>query len=155
MHIVQGDLIEMALQGHFDIIVHGCNCFHTMGTGIAKQIKDIFYSAYIADTKTTYGSRSKLGTYSFSDELIFINSEPRFVRVINAYTQFNYSRNQPEVDYDAIDQVFELISLDYKYKRIGIPKIGTGHAGGDWNIISDIITKHTTDMDITVVEYRG
>ena len=39
MNIVKGCLIELAVEGNFDVIVHGCNCFNTMGAGIAKQIK--------------------------------------------------------------------------------------------------------------------
>ena len=39
MKIIKGDLIKLALQGEFDVIVHGCNCFCTMGAGIAKSIK--------------------------------------------------------------------------------------------------------------------
>jgi len=30
------------------IIVHGCNCFCTMGAGIAKTIKELYPSAYLA-----------------------------------------------------------------------------------------------------------
>ena len=35
---VQGNLIHMALDGHFDAIVHGCNCFSTQKAGIAAQM---------------------------------------------------------------------------------------------------------------------
>ena len=49
MKKVYGDLIEMAEHGDFDVIVHGCNCFCTMGAGIALQIKHHFPEAYYAD----------------------------------------------------------------------------------------------------------
>jgi hypothetical protein len=39
MKTVYGDLVKLAIAGNFDVIVHGCNCYHTMGAGIAKQIK--------------------------------------------------------------------------------------------------------------------
>lgn len=48
---VEGDLVKMANMGKFDLILHGCNCRNTMGSGIAKQIKDKFPDAYEADTK--------------------------------------------------------------------------------------------------------
>ena len=35
-----GDLIEMAVCGDFNLIAHGCNCFCTMGAGIAKGIRE-------------------------------------------------------------------------------------------------------------------
>ena len=57
MKVVYGDLIDMALEGHFDVIVHGCNCFCAMGAGIAKQIKETFRSAYNEDLKTNEWSK--------------------------------------------------------------------------------------------------
>ena len=43
MKTVKGDLIHLALAGEFDVIVHGCNCYCTMGVGIAKTIKQKFH----------------------------------------------------------------------------------------------------------------
>ena len=40
MKIIQGDLLQLAKQGDFDVIIQGCNCFCTMGAGIAKSIKN-------------------------------------------------------------------------------------------------------------------
>ena len=42
MKTIQGNLIHLAQNGEFDLIVHGCNCFCTMGAGIAKGIKAAF-----------------------------------------------------------------------------------------------------------------
>ena len=39
---IKGDLIELAKQGKFDVIAHGCNCFCTMGAGIAVPMKVAF-----------------------------------------------------------------------------------------------------------------
>jgi len=33
MKTIQGNLIHLAQDGEFDLIVHGCNCFCTMGAG--------------------------------------------------------------------------------------------------------------------------
>lgn len=59
LKIMHGDLIKLALTGDFDVIVHGCNCFNTMGAGIAKTIKQTFPEAYQADLKTEKGSKQK------------------------------------------------------------------------------------------------
>ena len=40
MNKIKGDLIKFAINGKFDVIIHGCNCFCTMGAGIAKTIKE-------------------------------------------------------------------------------------------------------------------
>jgi O-acetyl-ADP-ribose deacetylase (regulator of RNase III) len=38
---INGDLIELALQDKFNVIAHGCNCFCTQKSGIAKQIPNL------------------------------------------------------------------------------------------------------------------
>ena len=65
MKRIEGDLIQKAKDGEFDLIVHGCNCFCTMGAGIAKQIKKNFPQAFEEDLKTEKGDHGKLGTITF------------------------------------------------------------------------------------------
>jgi hypothetical protein len=67
MNVVQGDLLQMALAGRFDVIIHGCNCLCAMGKGIALSIKQQFPEAYDADRRTERGARAKLGTISHAD----------------------------------------------------------------------------------------
>ena len=62
----QGDLLQMAREGQFDAVVHGCNCFCTMGSGIARQVREQYPSAYEADCKTVGGDIRKLGNYTFT-----------------------------------------------------------------------------------------
>lgn len=136
MMYVNGDLIKLANHGDFDIIIHGCNCFCTMGAGIAKAIKQEFPSAYFeADLKTQKGLRNKLGTYSLSIE--------RGLVIINAYTQYTYWDKNDMLDYSAVLSVFQKIKLDFDSSevipKIGIPKIGAGLAGGDWERIEELI----------------
>jgi O-acetyl-ADP-ribose deacetylase (regulator of RNase III) len=152
MKIVKGDLIKMGLNGDFDVITHGCNCFWTMGAGIAKQIEDIFPEAMIADQKTTFANRDKLGTLSYA---IVKNAIGKNLIVVNAYTQFEYTRDKVDVEYDALRKCFQNIKQSFSGKRIGYPKIGAGLAGGDWNIISKIIDEELKDEDHTLVLWEG
>ena len=64
MKVVRGDLVMLALDGRFEVIIHGCNCQCAMGAGIAKTIKQAFPEAYDADKATAKGSRRKLGSMS-------------------------------------------------------------------------------------------
>jgi hypothetical protein len=65
MKTVKGNLIELAEQGEFNIIVQGCNCFETMGSGIAREIKERYPAAYEADMKYSHaGDYDKLGCFS-------------------------------------------------------------------------------------------
>ena len=147
---IKGDLVKLFKEGQFDVIVHGCNCFNTMGAGIAKQIKAEFPGAYEEDCKTTRGYHKKLGLYS-----TYVHSHPNLTQfIINAYTQYEYVGEHP-LCYPAVITVFEELNRNvlFHHKSIGIPKIGAGLAGGDWDHILYLINKTTPLLDITLVEY--
>lgn len=146
---IKGDLIKLALNGDFDVIVHGCNCFCTMGGGIAYQISKFFPEAKEVDMKTTYGSRDKLGEYTKA-EVIKNNKK---IIVVNAYTQYDYGRSKINVDYFAIRNVFRKIAKDFAGLRIAYPKIGAGLAGGNWDVIISIINEELNGQNHTYVEY--
>jgi O-acetyl-ADP-ribose deacetylase (regulator of RNase III) len=149
MDTIQGDLLQFALDGRFDVIVHGCNCHCAMGKGIALSIKQQFPEAYEADQHTARGDRNKLGTVSAADiERLSV----RFT-VVNAYTQFHWRGPGVLADYDAIRSVFKHIKRKYWGRRIGYPKIGAGLAGGDWSVISAIIDEELAGEAHTLVEF--
>lgn len=149
MKIIKGDLIKLALDGHFDVIVHGCNCQCTMGAGIAKSIKEIFPEAYAADLSTTKGSREKLGSISAAT----VTRGGHQLTIVNGYTQFNWRGAGVLVDYDAVRTVMKEVKARVPERRIGYPKIGAGLAKGDWKLIAEIIDAELEDEDHTLVEY--
>jgi O-acetyl-ADP-ribose deacetylase (regulator of RNase III) len=144
MKIVTGNLIQMAKDSKFDVIVHGCNCFNTMGGGIARVIRETWPIVYEADCKTIRGDKKKLGTI---DPVLLNNN----VYVVNAYTQYYYGRGL-QVSYDAIRSCFSEIKNAFNDLKIGYPLIGAGLAGGDWNIISKIINEELEGCDHTLVK---
>lgn len=147
MNRIEGDLIALALAGRFDVIVHGCNCFRTMGAGIAKPIALAFPEALAADKATPRGDRGKLGTVSHAA----VSRDAAAFVVVNAYTQFDYRGRGRKVDYDAVTSCFEKIALDFAGQRIGYPMIGAGLAGGDWAILSARIDAALSGCDHTLV----
>lgn len=153
MKTTTGNLITLAEQGHFDVIVHGCNCFHTMGAGIAAEIKRRYPAAYSVDVaKSVKGDRSKLGTFTAA---LVTGPGPLWAEfvIVNAYTQYQYGvpKNNIFVSYNAVTQVFNSIARTYGAYRIGYPKIGAGLAGGKWDKISLIIDKCLDGVDHTLV----
>ena len=146
LKFIEGDLIQMAKDKKFDVIIHGCNCFNTMGAGIALQVKRNFKAAYQADQQTKKGDKKKLGTYT--------SAEVDGVTIVNAYTQYAFSKGVDAINYWAVRQVMRKISRDFKGKKIGYPMIGAGLAGGDWDLISLIIYEELKDQDHTLVKYK-
>lgn len=151
MKKVQGDLLQLALNGKFDVIVHGCNCFGAMGAGIALLIRDLFPEAFAADLETDMGDTKKLGTISSAS----ISRDGKNFTIVNGYTQYSYTGPGILVDYDAVKNVFINIKKQYTGLRIAYPKIGAGLAKGDWNTISDIIEAELEGEDHTLVEYKA
>jgi O-acetyl-ADP-ribose deacetylase (regulator of RNase III) len=150
MKTISGDLIQLAENGHFDVIAHGCNCFCTMGAGIAKAVKEIVPAAFEADKATQRGDRAKLGTCSFAEIALGSSS----LVVVNAYTQFDWRGRGPKVDYAAVRSCMGWIKQHYSGRRIGLPRIGAGLAGGDWPTIAAILEEELSGEDVILVEFK-
>ena len=118
------------------LIVHGCNCFCTMGSGIAGQIRRQYPEATFADDKTAPGDETKLGTYTWA------MCKNKTV-IINAYTQYKFGTDEVHADYGAIETALTQIVQDFKSfgKPIAMPKIGCGLAGGDWTVVEEILQR--------------
>jgi O-acetyl-ADP-ribose deacetylase (regulator of RNase III) len=148
--VIRGDLVKLALDGRFDVIVHGCNCQCAMGPGIAKTIKQVVPEAYRADLATAKGSRAKLGSLSAAT----VERNGRKLTIVNGYTQFHWRGSGVLVDYDAVRSVMRRVKESYSGRVIGYPQIGAGLAKGDWCIISTIIDEELAGEDHTLVEYQ-
>jgi O-acetyl-ADP-ribose deacetylase (regulator of RNase III) len=174
MKIIEGNLIVLAKQGHFDVITHGCNCFCTMGAGIAVDMRLNFdCDKFPMEAPEYKGDMNKLGTIDYQVKNLILDKPikignlnllaPDFggfpLVVVNSYTQYRYGSNHPDgmrkpVDYDAITLCFKKINHIFKGKSLGLPKIGCGLAGGDWNIVRQIIERELFDMDVTVIDFK-
>jgi O-acetyl-ADP-ribose deacetylase (regulator of RNase III) len=166
---IDGDLITLAKAGTFDVIAHGCNCHSTMGAGIAPQMAKAFGCDRFS--MELWGSDvNKLGNIDYQTVVLGENTiwsledyknnrnEPELI-VVNAYTQFNYGRNHADGDakplsYEALTLCMKKMNALFVGKHIGLPKIGAGLAGGDWEKIKAIIQRELKDCQVTVVNYK-
>ena len=98
-----GDLIDLAMKGEFDVIVHGCNCECIMGGGIAKQIKKAFPETFEADCGTKKADASKIGGISYAK--VKLENNRRLV-IVNGYTQLLAGG---QVNYDAVRDVMKQV----------------------------------------------
>lgn len=164
---VKGDLIELGLKGEFDVIAHGCNCFSTQGAGIAKQMNDVFFTGIYPmelDSETPGGEGgdnlflhnfNKLGCIDYltielknpthSENIIYP------LTIVNMYTQYNPGK---DLNYLALEMCLVKMNHIFKGKRIGLPMVGAGIAGGDWSKIKKIMRKTLVDVHLTVVVYQ-
>lgn len=154
---IDGDLIEEAFKGSFDVIVQGNNCFCVQGAGLAPQMVKAFNTDLFKMEGEQYkGDINKLGNIDYQTRWL-IDPKKSLV-VVNAYTQYNYGANHADgdkrpVDYEAIALVMRKINRTFAGKTIGIPHvIGAGLAGGNPGIIIDIIKRELKDMDVIMVK---
>ena len=127
----KGNLLDLAEAGEFDIVVQGCNCFNTMGGGIAREIRERYPAAALFDNETEKGDYNKLGNYT----LVYPEFTNGKFLIVNAYTQYNMSRGTDVFEYVAFELILQKLIHTYGDKRIGFPYIGMGLAGGDPELI--------------------
>lgn len=163
---VDGDLIVLAKQGYFDVICHGVNCMCIMGAGIAPQMAAAFGCDKFPLEDAKYkGDINKLGQidYKLNTSVKLTKDGPDFggihTYIVNTYTQYNYGRNHKDgdkipFDYNAFTICMKKINHIFKGFHVGLPMIGCGLAGADWNIVQRIIKKELRHCDVTIVKYK-
>ena len=155
---IEGDLIRLAVWGEFDVISHGCNCYCHMGAGIAPQMARAFGADMFPKEKKKFKADiNKLGQIDYRKLPL---AGDKSLIVVNSYTQFGHGKNHEDgvskpLDYIALIMCMKKINHLFKGKKIGLPMIGCGLAGGDWNRVKFIIKKELKDCDVTVVIYKG
>lgn len=192
---IEGDLITLAKAGKFDVIAHGCNCFCTMGAGIAPQMAEAFScdefdleltsytdydeegEEYTVETKNR-GDINKLGNIEYQHQYLWFKhpkakdglaiamghksvgqADVKDLFVVNAYTQYKYGRNHKDgvdipFDYEAFTMCMRKMNKIFEGKHIGLPQIGAGLAGGNWQKIKQIIKDELKNCIVTVVIYK-
>lgn len=142
----KGNLVDAFVNGDVVHMIHGCNCFNIMGSGIAQTIKSRLPEMNEADQETIKGDVYKFGSFSYHDYGNCFG--------FNVYCQYNYGNKGLYLDYDALEVSLKSVS-NFLEERcgvdnpqvIGLPMIGCGLAGGDWNkvlpIIQKTLLKHT------------
>lgn len=136
------------------IIFHGANCQNTMNSGIAREMKQRYPEAYLADLKTKARDKSKLGTLTYA----LSKSDNRIL--INLYTQNYYGHDKGHLDYDALKS--SLLEMKDLLKKLKVPekymiasgRIGAGLAGGDWDKIAGIIELVFSDKTIHIWDLK-
>lgn len=134
---IKGNLLDTEIK----TIAHGVNCQDVMGSGVAKAI----YTKY-PEVKEDYHNCAG-NTLGEVDE-ICTNG---YHTIYNCWTQFYYGRkNIRYVNYFAICQCFREMIKD-GVQEVAIPRIGCGLAGGDWDIVRELINDATEyELDVTV-----
>lgn len=141
----QGNVLDIPA----GVIVHGCNSYGIMKSGIAKEIHERFPEAYqVYRNEFIECVDQGLPGLPLGSFTIYWVNENKII--VNAVTQEKFGRdpNVVYVDYQALGTAFEslvfgpisvLIGDVYRKHGIHFPLIGCGLANGDWNIVGPLI----------------
>lgn len=157
MKIEHGNLLKEVTDG---VIIHGVNAQGVMGSGFAKQVREIYPQVYTEYVRLLGKDQplSERDRKAYLGFVQFVKPNKNLV-VANAVVQHYYGKDGAVyVSYDAIKEAFLEVRKTYwklrKMTEIHYPKIGAGLGGGDWNVISDIINECLEGMDHTLWEYQ-
>lgn len=142
------DLLE---DSEVNVIVHQANCFCTLGSGIARKIRDKYYCAAEADAETVRGDYSKMGHFS-----IALAEDGK--RIVNLYSQYSMGGDKRYTDYEAmyrgLTELKEVVETagNKTSHVIGFPfKMGSDQAGGSWRIVEAIIRDIFEDSELNII----
>jgi O-acetyl-ADP-ribose deacetylase (regulator of RNase III) len=150
---ISGDLIALAKKGKFDFIGHGCNCFAAMGAGIAKSVAIHFPEMKAVD--------KEYSRYMETWEKLSNFSQCKLKGIPTVGVNF-YSQYHPGPDFSKEAFILSMrkfaiwkeeLSSD-KLWSIGLPLIGCGIAGGDWEEVKKIIKTELSEFDVTIVHFK-
>ena len=138
------------------VIIHVCNNVGAWGAGfvIALSNRDktpqYGYQSWARNGFEDYGMRFELGAVQFTE----FGQDGNVVA--NMVAQDNTKRDgTPPIDYEALEECLQSVSLFARNMNLPVvgPKFGAGIAGGDWNIIEQLIIKNLINDDIPVTIY--
>ncbi len=144
--------IESFEEKHNLFVAHGCNCFCTMGAGVALALTEYTNGeVYKADVDNgRFGDINKLGTFSKC-----IDND---VEYYNCYTQFGIKPPHGRGVYVHWDSVFKALATIINQRMhdgdtLVIVPIGTGLAGGSVVNFESVISKLSklAKPDVTLV----
>jgi len=146
MEIRRGDILR---EGR-GIIVHSANARCVMGAGIALKIKKKYpgvFADYVSMLIDPIHTNAKYSGMSFEQSVLgkcittIINDD---LYIVTGIGQLDYGNNLSIVytDYGAIKSIFTYVNKLAITTGLPVlfPRIGCGLGGGDWDIISRIIT---------------
>ena len=128
-----------------------------MGSGIAPQIAKRYPGAEAVDSATIKGDSDKLGTFTCAIVSRNVNGETIDNGIVyNLYGQYGYGGNGVNTKYECLKQAMQKMQQQLKDESnesiIGLPLIGCGLGGGDWEVVSKIINEvFTNEVHIYVL----
>jgi len=143
---LQGDIVDVAIEYNIKNVAHNCNCFHTMGAGVAKRLNEYTGNKLLTEDKhSPHGDINKLGTYT----MISYNG----MKFFNLYGMFvyrsllnSYKPNNVFVHWNSLHTALLNAIMDIDGDFI-IPVMGCDLAGGNTDDFVTMIGHIINEID--------
>lgn len=151
LHHNEGDL----LKSDCTTILHQANCHSTMGAGVAKSIAKIYPEAELVDSNSDYSPEDKFGKFTYA-------VTESGVTVANLYGQYNTGIGL-QTDYKMMNSALNYFLYSAKaglgnnvnLNKVGVPYgMGCGLAGGDWEIVKDMLERASLKHQVDIYVYK-
>lgn len=156
VNIIKGDMVLSYQNNELDAYAHQCNCFCRMSRGIAPLLAKANPYVRKVDSKTLEGDKNKMGNVSIVDTM-------GFSVLYNVYGQYHWSKYKEAPNrntcYDSLKNGLYVVKWHLQSlmvdindtKTLGLPLIGCGLAGGDWEgVVLPMIKEIFEDSEIEV-----
>lgn len=141
------------------IIVHGCNAQGRMNSGVAKVLREKWPEL----TWDVYSKKHQESGLKVGEVVFGYDDNNRYIA--NAITQEFYGYDgKLYLSYEGLREALEIIDSavyreDYSgnlpegtLAPVAMPRIGAGLAGGDWEIILQIIEESFVNRDVVIYD---
>lgn len=145
----KGNAVSALIDKEIDVLLHCVNCKGVFASGIAGEIRKRIPTAYQEYMEFYQSNKSMLGKFAWCGS-----------KVVHLAAQSFYGRDGKRyVNYGALSECLNAFAREAKpykgniVKRIGIPyNMCCGLAGGDWNIVLELVEYFLKDFDVIVYE---
>lgn len=151
--IIQGDLLDAFDRGEVHVIGHVVNCQGVMGSGIAKSIRERYPLVYEEYSKLYMEYKSNPLDILGVCQGVWLNDNKG---IFNLHSQLNFGYGKRQLNYGAFAAALGLM-LDGLVVGdiVGFPyKIGCDRAGGDWEIVSEMIEYYFRDNEVKIYQLK-
>ena len=148
---INGD-VRCPSQNGYKLIIHCCNDIGAMGAGVALSIAKKW-----PIVKQAYRNWHKDQPQSFKLGEIQRVPVEEDISVVNMIGQhgIGFKDGKPPIRYEAIRECLKKVcNICKKFNcSVHAPKFGSDLAGGNWDIIEQIINEELIEKDIEVIVY--
>lgn len=156
IELIEGNIFKSGA----DVILHQVNCQGVMGSGIAKQVKELYphvYNCYKTKcNEYKYNTSLLLGSIQVCyKESYAVDVVEDSQAIVNMFAQDRYGHSSKRhTDYDALRKCLKAVNKHFAGKSVAIPYLmSCCRGGGDWGVVSSMIGDELHNCNVSLYRF--